>query len=101
MAPVEAIGHVARRQQENEPGQEERQPRVAQVDGAMGNGVHLPRHGDRLRLGAEDHRYARQLISPEITGGKCLKSAPRLRGRFLHRLLSGYNGAVQTPQIAG
>jgi hypothetical protein len=93
MAPVEAIGHVTRRQQEDEPGQEEREASVPEVDGAMSDGVHLPRHGDRLRLGAENHRYARQLVSPEITGGKGLKSAPRrLRGIGRHHLLSGYNG---------
>ena len=63
----------------------------------MRDGIHLPRDRDRLRLGAQDHRYARQLVSPEVTGGKGLKAAPRLWGSGHHGLLSGYNGALVRP----
>ena len=89
---VEAVGHVTRGQQKKQPRQKQRQPRVAKVDGAVRNGVNLPRHRDRLRFSAQNHRHARQLISPEISGGKSLKAAARRWGDGLHGLLSGYNG---------
>ena len=91
--PVEAVGHVARRQQKNQARQKQRQSRVAQVDGAMRDRIHLPRHGDRLRLRAQDHGHARQLIPPEVAEGKGLKAAAWLWGSRFHRLLSGYNAA--------
>ena len=88
---VESISHMACRKKKNQPRQKQRQPRVTQVDGAVRNRVHLPRHRDRLRFGAQDHGHARQLVSPEILRGKGLQAAARLWGSGLHGLLSGYN----------
>jgi len=75
---IEAVGHVPGRQHEEEAGKEERQAGVAQVQRAVGDGVDLPGHRHRLRLRAQDGRHARQLVPPEIPGGKCLHAAPRL-----------------------
>ncbi len=89
---VEAIRHMARGQQKKQPRQKQRQPRVAKVNGAVRDGVDLPRHRDRLRFSAQNHGHSRKLVSPEIAGGKSLKAAARLWGGGLHGLLSGYNG---------
>ncbi len=94
---VEAVGHVTRGQQKKQPRQKQRQPRVAKINGAVRDGVDLPRHRDRLRFSAQNHGHSRKLVSPEITGGESLKAAARLWGGGLHGLLSGYNGTRSPP----
>ena len=54
VSPVKSIGDVARREQEEESGKKEGQPRVTEVDGAMRDGVDLPGDGDGLRFSAEN-----------------------------------------------
>ncbi len=91
LPPVEAIGHVPSRQQENQPRQKQRQSGKAQIESAVSNGVDLPRDSDRLRFGAQDDHHTRQLISREIAGGKCFHaSRGRLGGKVLHVQLLGY-----------
>jgi hypothetical protein len=51
VAPIEAVGHVPRRQQKQQPRQKQRQARIAKVERSMGNGIDLPPHRDGLRLG--------------------------------------------------
>ena len=76
-AAVEPVGRMPGRQKKEKSGKKQRQPRVAQVERAVGDGIHLPRHGDRLRLRAQNDRDAGKLVAPEITGSKRLQTAPR------------------------
>ena len=88
-APIEAVGHVTGGQQKEQPGKKQRQAGVAQVQRAMGHGVNLPRHGYCLRLRAQDHHHACELVAAEVARREGLQAAPGqwLRGRHP---LSGY-----------
>jgi len=66
LPPVEAIGRVAGRQHKKQSGQKQRQPRIAQVQRPVRDGIYLPGNRHRLSLGAQNDRRARQLVPPEI-----------------------------------
>jgi hypothetical protein len=70
MTAVEAVGHVAGGQNEDQPRQKQHQPRVAQIDGPVRDLVDLPRHRQRLRLRAHDDDDACELIAEEVAGEK-------------------------------
>jgi hypothetical protein len=72
MTAIETVGNVTGGQKKEQPRQKEREPGVAQVNGAMRDGIDLPSHRDGLRLGTQDDGYARKLVSPEIAKGKRL-----------------------------
>ena len=72
MTPVEAVGHMACRQQKQQPGQKQRQSRISKIERSMRNGIDLPGDRDCLRLGTQNHSHTRHLISAEVAIGKCL-----------------------------
>ena len=85
-AAVESIGDVSGREKEEQAGQEQRQPGVAEVEGTMGKGIYLPRHRNRLGLSSQDHGDAGELITPEVARSKGFQAAHRrlLREGSMH-----------------
>ena len=84
---VKAVSHVAGRKDEQQARKKQGQSGIAQVQRPVGNGVNLPRHRDRLRLGAEDGHQPRQLVSLEVAERKGFHAANgRFGGDGIHRL---------------
>ena len=77
LTAVETIGDVSGREQKEQAGQEEGEAGIAKVEGTMGDGVDLPRDGDRLRFGPEDGHDASELVAAEVAGREGLETAPR------------------------
>jgi hypothetical protein len=68
LAPVEAVGHMAGRQHEDESGKKKREAGIAEVDSAVRDEIDLPGDGERLRLGSDHDHDARKLIAAKIAG---------------------------------
>jgi len=66
-------------QHENQPRQKQCQPRVSEVKRLVRDLIDLPRHRQRLRLGAHDDKHSRHLVAPKVARQKCgSRSTPRV-----------------------
>ena len=98
LPPIEAIGYVSGGQQEQQSWKKQRKAGIAEVKGAVGDGVDLPGDGDGLRLRTEDSHDPRELIAAEVAGSEGFQAAAGLalrglRGSGTHLALGYSSGA--------
>ncbi len=69
-------------QHEEEAGKKQGEAGVAEVESGVGDLIDLPRDGDGLRFGAEDHEHAGRLVEAEVSREECASRLlfPALRG---------------------
>ena len=84
-AAVVAIGDVARGEHEEQPGKEQREAGVAEIERGVRDLVDLPRHGHRLCLGPEDHEQTRRLVEAEVAREQRGCGGSLLFGRLVER----------------
>src|SRR5664279_5515614 len=87
LASIEAVCNMSGWKQKDQSWNKLHQSRVAKVNCAMRNGIHLPRHRYGLGGVSEHSCNARQLEPPEVARGKSLHAASgRLSGKCMHGL---------------